>query len=121
MRIHLKVQIKNRTNGDNTFYEINGLKQKNKLTYYYNKEKYSLEINSFDKLILTRETSELNSKLFFEKNKTTTSLYSIKDQNITLEINIKTISIELFDTMIKIVYNLIDTDEIYEYQIEMSE
>ena len=121
MKIHLKGHLKDLTNNEITTFETQAIKNKNKLSYCINNEKYILYLKSPKQLILNRETEEINSTLYFENEKTKASIYNIKNNDITLEINIKTNHIELSDTTIKISYTVIDSDTEYEYKIEMSE
>lgn len=121
MKINLKGQITNLTNNEKKSFETKAIKTKNKLSYMLDNEKYVLYLPSVNKLILNRETPEINSTIYFEPQTITTSFYKIKDNDITLEINIKTNQMEITDTTIKIVYTVLDSSIEYEYKIEMSE
>ena len=59
--------------------------------------------------------------MFFELNKTIPSIYTMKEEGYTLEINIKTTYLNITDNLIVIHYDVIDSNESYEYYIEMSE
>jgi len=59
--------------------------------------------------------------MYFEKNKKISSLYTLKENNITLDIDILTNKLEINTNSIKIVYTIIDSNMVYEYNIEMSE
>lgn len=63
----------------------------------------------------------MQHSFIFEDNKITTSNYYIKDQNLELEINIKVLSMQIEENIIKICYLVNDTDNEYEYKIEVSE
>ncbi len=121
MKIQLKVQIKDITNNQITSFETTAKKSKNKIIYNIDNEKYQLYLETPNKLILNRETEEINSTLYFTKAKITTSIYHIKSNDIDLEINIKTDHIELSDKLITISYTVLDSDTKYEYKIEMSD
>lgn len=59
--------------------------------------------------------------MYFETNKKTSSEYTLKEKNISIPIDIKTTNIKLTETKINIQYTVIDSNENYEYNIEMSE
>ncbi len=121
MKIKVKGQIKDLTNNEKNNFETHAIKTKNKVSYQLDDEKYTLLLTLPNKLILNRETPMINSTLYFEKEKTKSAIYHIKEQDINLEINIKTNHIELSDTSILVNYTVIDSDITYEYKIEMSE
>jgi len=45
----------------------------------------------------------------------------LKESNTEIELNIKTESLLISDNSIEIVYMIIETDNIYEYKIEVSD
>ena len=59
--------------------------------------------------------------MYFEENKKIPSLYTLKANNITLEIDLLTNKLEMNENNIKILYTIIDSNIVYEYNIEMSE
>ena len=59
--------------------------------------------------------------MYFETKKVISSIYTLKENNITINIDILTNKIELNKKNIKILYTVIDSDIEYEYNIEMSE
>lgn len=97
------------------------IKDSKKITYYLEKEKYTLKIISPTRLILKRETSEIDSNIYFELNKVLPAIYTIKENNLSLEIDIRTNKLEINEEYIKVIYTVIDSNEEYEYYIEMSE
>ncbi|MBQ8682086.1 MAG: hypothetical protein IJ509_04165 [Bacilli bacterium] len=97
------------------------IKNNKKISYYLDKEKYTLFIADSQKLILNRTTNEIDSSLYFELNKTIPAIYTIKENNLSLNIDIRTNKIEIDNNYIKIAYTVIDSDINYEYYIEMSE
>jgi len=121
MKLSLKGSIKDITNDEISSFNLKGLKVKNKISYILDNEKYTLLINAPNRLILNRETEEINSTIYFELNTIKPSIYYLKRQNMNLEINIKTDSIIIEDNLIDIKYTVIDSDTKYEYKIEMSE
>lgn len=108
---------------DNELININvlGIKQKKSLIYPHEKDIYKIKILSADKLIIERNNDLIVSTLIFEKGKKTSSLYQIKEEDITLEINIKTKCLKITDNLIDIAYTIIDSNTDYQYKIEMSE
>lgn len=120
-KIQLKGYLKDITNNETTNIETTAIKNKDKISYYLDKEKYTLKTISPTKLILNRTTNEIDSTLYFEMNKILTSDYTIKENNLSLGIDIRTNNIELNNNYIKISYTVIDSDNDFEYYIEMSE
>lgn len=121
MKIKVKGYLKDITNNKIDSFSISAIKNKNKISYILNNDKYTLKIVSPKKLILLRENKDMNSILYFESNKCLSSLYTIKENNITLEIDIKTLKIVMNDNIINIIYLVKDSDNKYEYYIEMSD
>ena len=74
-----------------------------------------------NKLILIRENDEFKNVLIFNFNKETVSEYLLKENDLTIELNIKTNLVEIEDNYIKVRYLVIDSDNEYEYSIEMSD
>lgn len=120
-KIHLKGYLKDLTNNETTNINTTALKNNKKITYYLEKEKYILKIISPTRLILNRDTIEIDSTLYFELNKVLPANYTIKENDLSINIDIRTNKIELNDNYIKIMYTVIDSDTNYEYYIEMSE
>lgn len=72
-------------------------------------------------MILKRSNNELDSIIYFEKNKIIPASFTIKENNLSLNIDIRTDKIEISDNHVKVLYTVIDSDNSYEYHIEMSE
>ncbi len=121
MKIKVFGSLQNITDSEVLKIDTNAIKTKNKLTYSQNNEIYTLKILSTNKVILQRNAPEIASAMTFELGKTTTSLYNIKESNITLEINIQTKYLEVLENKIEIHYLVIDSNTEYQYKIEMSE
>ena len=120
-KINLKGYLKDITNNETTKIDVHAIKNKDKISYYLDNEKYIIKIISPTKLILNRTTNEIDSTLYFELNKILTTNYTIKANNLSLGIDIRTTNLEINDNYIKISYTVIDSDNNYEYYIEMSE
>ena len=71
--------------------------------------------------MIQRKNDLINSTLIFEENLKSSSIDYIKEEDITLEINIKTNKINLSNNTIDITYTIIDSNTDYQYKIEMSE
>lgn len=120
-KIHLKGYLKDITNDETTKIDTKALKNHQKITYYLDNEKYTLKIMNPTKLILNRNTNEVESTYYFEENKVLPTSYSLKENGLSLNIDIRTNKIEISDNYIKIQYTVIDSNNNYEYYIEMSE
>lgn len=120
-KLNIKGYLKDITNNEITKINTKAIKVKNKISYYLDQEKYTLKIISPTKLILKRSTKEIDSIIYFEENKILPSDYSLKDNNLSLNIDIRTDKINLNNEFIKISYTVIDSNNNYEYYIEMSE
>lgn len=120
-KINIKGYLKDITN--NQTYKINttAIKNNNQISYYLDKEKYILKIISSTKLILNRTNNEIDSTLYFELNKVLATTYTLKENNLSIDIDIRTNKIEINKQFIKISYTVIDSNNEYEYYIEMSE
>ena len=120
-KLNIKGYLKDITNNEITEINTKAIKVKDKISYYLDQEKYTLKIISPTKLILKRSTKEIDSIIYFEENKILPSDYSLKDNNLSLNIDIRTDKINLNNEFIKISYTVIDSNNNYEYYIEMSE
>ena len=97
-----------------------GIKDKHKLTYHEKDTKNILKINS-NQVILIRENEEFKNILIFTLDKNTVSSYLVKENNIELELNIKTTELTIKDNHINVVYTVIESNCEYEYNIEVSD
>ena len=120
-KIKLKGYIKDITNNQTSEISVKAIKQNKSITYYTDKEKYILKIISPIKLILNRNNTEIESTIYFETHKILPANYFIKENGLSLSIDIRTNKIEQTDQYIKIMYTVIDSNNDYEYYIEMSE
>ena len=120
-KINLKGYLKDTTNNSTILIETTAIMNDKRLTFYIENEKYILKIISPTEIILNRNNDEINSTIYFVLNKTKPAEYTIKENGLSLQINIKTNKIELNNEYIKISYTVIDSETNYEYYIEMSE
>ena len=121
MKIHLKGYLKDITNDEIINIDTFAIKKDNQITYYLDKEKYIINIVNPTKLILNRITSEIETTLYFEDGKTKNADYLLKENNLSLKIAIRTNKILLSNRYIRINYSVIDSNNDYDYYIEMSE
>ena len=120
IKIKVKGYLRDIDEGTITNIDTFGIKNKNKITY--NEETVTNTILQEDnKLILIRENNEFKNILIFDLNKETISEYLLKENDLTIELNIKTNLVEIEDDYIKVRYLVIDSDNEYEYSIEMSD
>ena len=120
IKIKVKGYLKYIDEGIITNIDTFKIKNKNKITY--NEETVTNTILQEDnKIILIRENDEFKNILIFDLNKETISEYLLKENDLTIELNIKTNLVEIEDNYIKVRYLVIDSDNEYEYSIEMSD
>ena len=120
-KIILTGYLKDITNREEISINTKAIKTAKKISYFQEKERYTIEIVSPKKLILNRVTDEIDTRLYFELNKTIPAIYTIKENNLSLRINIRIKELEINDKYIKVTYTVMDSNNDYEYYIEMSE
>lgn len=121
-------KIKKKINGylknitENTQEKINenAIITKNKLNYIKDNVKHTILFKE-NELILLRESTEFKNILTFSKNRSILSEYIIKEKNISVDIEVKTIDLMYNDKEIYIKYEITDSNTIYEYKISMEE
>lgn len=120
IKIKIKGFLKDIDEGTITNIDTFGIKNKNKITYKEETVTNTI-LQEEDKLILIRENDEFKNILIFDLNKETISEYLLKENDLTIELNIKTNLVEIDNNYIKVRYLVIDSDNEYEYNIEMSD
>lgn len=120
IRVKINGYLKNEIENENFRIDSRGIKTKNKITYQEDDIKSTINIGK-NEVILVRENDEFKNVLIFSENETTITEYLLKENGFVVELHIKTISLIVNDNIIEIVYQVIETDNIYEYKIEMSE
>lgn len=120
IKIRIKGFLKDIDEGTITNIDTFGIKNKNKITYKEETVTNTI-LQEEDKLILIRENDEFKNILIFDINKETISEYLLKENDLTIELNIKTNLVEIDNNYIKVRYLVIDSDNEYEYNIEMSD
>lgn len=115
--IRLSGYLKNITTKDTIRVDSTYKKTNNKIKYKQDNDTYEIIINK-DELYLIRDNKEINSTMHFKQNKYTTCDYKIKENDITLQIDLYTTKLSIKDNEILINYQVENTDN-YEYKIEI--
>lgn len=118
IKIQIKGHLKSLNNNDTTIIDTKGIKNKNKISYIQDDISHKLTLEN-NKIYLIRENKEFKNIFEFELNKLNKSYYLLKENNFEIDINIETQKIEQDDNKIIIIYKVLDSNEIYEYKIEM--
>lgn len=107
---------------DNEYEEIreNAILTKNKLTYIKDDIKHII-IFKENEIVLIRETNKFKNILTFSKNRSILSEYIIKENNLSVYIEVKTIELKQNDIELYIKYEILDSNNIYEYKIIMED
>ena len=121
MKLRIQTTLKNINENTIEKEETIAIKQNKKLIFKIKEDKYILKIISPNNVILNRNNNDIECTMYFNLNKKTNSLYTIKKEDYNLEIEIQTNFIKISDNSIIIHYNVIDSNSSYEYHIEMSE
>ena len=121
MKLNLISTLKNLSENSSIIEESIAKREKNKITYKINDDSYILKIVSPKKIVLNRNSQNLECTMNFEMNKTTSVIYTLKKEEYTIEIEIKTIFLNITENTIEIKYLVKDSNMDYQYKIEMSE
>lgn len=118
IKINIKTNLTNITENTNEINELKAIKNKNTITFMIENTKNKIIINN-NELVLIRDNPEFSQKIIFTSGKETKSEYFIKEYNTTLNINILTTNLTILPDKIKISYKIVDSEELYDYQIEI--
>lgn len=118
IKIKIKGYLRSIQNNQNSQINVIGIKNENKIQYILDNVKHKIEIKE-DKIVLIRENDEFKNTLEFIKNKESISYYLLKEKKFLVDINIKTKKLEYTNDKIKIVYEVIDSQDEFEYVLEM--
>ena len=119
-RIIINGYLKNITESEYTPINVNGIKTKNKISYIFNEERFILRLLSNKKIILERETNQTKNAIYFEHSKRIPSVYTLKENDLDINIDITTKFIEITTNSIKIIYLVNESNNEYEYFIKYS-
>lgn len=118
IKIAIKGHLKSINDNEKSVIDVIAMKKENKIQYILDNVTHKIELKE-NKIILIRENNEFRSTLEFIKGKKNKSYYLLKEKNFCVDINIETIELEYKDNFIKIVYEVLDSNEKYEYMLEM--
>ncbi len=118
MRIFIKGYLDNLTDNNHISIDSKGIKDHNKIQYFEDNTKNTIIIKD-DTITITRESTEFQNTIPFRLNEVTISTYYLKDNDLTIELSIKTNHINITDDTIIINYTVLESLCEYEYNIEM--
>ncbi len=119
-KIQIKGYIYNKSEKTKTNIEEKGIKIKNKITYYEDDIKTNIIINK-EELIIKRENNEFLNLIKLNIEKETDIIYYLKDQDLSINLPIRTKYIKLEDNIIEVKYKMLDSNSEYIYRIEIKE
>lgn len=111
--------MKNITENEIFDFDEKSIKNNNKITFSCDGVKTSIKINE-DNVVLIREGNDFINTFVFDKNNSCCN-YFLKENNYDVDIEIKTINIEIKNNSMYIKYLVIDSNCEYEYKLEMSD
>lgn len=120
IKVKIKGFLNNLTEKQEEKIDTTGIKKSNTINYIHNNIKYKLIIDK-NQLILQRENNEFSHEIIFNQNKTVKTEYYLKELHHSLEFNIETLSINILENKIDVTYKIIETENIYNYLIELSD
>ena len=120
IKIKVKVSLKNLTENTEELINTQAMKNSNVISYITDNTKYKLIIDN-NKVTLLRENNEFSHGMFFESNKNNISEYYLKESNYSIEFNILTTNLIIDKNKIDITYKIIESENIYNYVLEMSD
>ena len=120
IKIKVKGYLKNLTENKTDLINTTAIKKLNKINYLIDNTKYQVIIDN-EKITLLRENNEFSHGMIFQKNITNKSEYYLKESGYSLEFNIKTTKLNINDNKIDITYEILESENIYNYVLEMSD
>ena len=120
IKIKVKGYLKNLTENTEELINTQAIKNSNVISYIQNETKHKILIED-SKITLLRDGNELSHGMIFEENKTTKRKYYLKESNYSLEFNILTTKIKINKNKIDITYEILESENIYNYVLEMSD
>ena len=120
IKINIKGFLKNITENTQELIDTQSIKKDNKISYIIDNRKYILIIEN-NKITLLRENNEFSHRMIFIENSTILSEYYLKESSYSLDFNIETTKLIIKDNKIDITYKIIESENIYNYVLEMSD
>lgn len=112
--------LKNITENEIELINENAILNKNKLTYIKDNIKHTI-LYKENEIVLVRENKDFKNILTFSKNRSILSEYIIKENNLSLYIEVETLEIIKENNELCITYKIVDSDIIYKYKITMED
>ena len=119
IKIKVKGYLKNLTENTEELFNTEAIKNSNIISYIQDKTKYKIILD--DKVTMLRENNEFSHGMIFEYNKKHSSEYYLKELKYSLEFTIKTLKLNIEKNKIDIKYQIIESDNIYNYVLETSD
>ena len=119
IKIKVKGYLRNLTENTEELFNTDAIKNSNIISYINDKIKYKLIIDNKETLL--RENNEFSHGMIFECNKNYSSEYYLKELKYSLEFTIKTLKLNIEKNKIDITYQVIESENIYNYVLEMSD
>lgn len=120
MRRKIKSELKNLTTNEITNHNSNCIVNQNKIKYQDNDTSYEIRIKN-NEIIVIRDNSKFTHAMLFQKDKTHKSNYLLKESGLNLELNIKTRELDIKEDKIYIKYEILESNNIFEYKIELED
>ena len=120
MRRKIKSELKNLTTNEITNHNSNCIVNQNKIKYQDNDTLYEIRIKN-NEIIVIRDNSKFTHAMQFQKDKTHKSNYLLKEPDLNLELNIKTKELDIKEDKIYIKYEILESNNIFEYKIELED
>ncbi len=120
IKIKVKGKLRNLTENTEELINVNGIKNTNTISYILNEIKHKLIIED-NKITLLRENLEFSHGMIFIQDQNKLSEYYLKENNYSIEFNILTTYLLIENNKIEITYKIAETEQIYNYVIEMSD
>lgn len=119
IRVKIKGYLKNISSNEVLEFNEKGIKNNNKITYTSDNVKNIIKINN-NKIFLIRESDDFLNTFVFDKEKSVSN-YLLKENGYSLDLDVVTLYIDICEYSIFIKYKIVDTNNDYEFKIEMSE
>lgn len=111
--------LKNKTNNECTLFNEKAIKNKNKITYHSDNTKYVIKIYD-NKIIMIREGNDFVNSFVFEKDRGICN-YLLKENDYSFDIDINIKEVEIGESSMYILYEIVDSGYEYEFKMEMSD
>jgi len=112
--------LKKITEQETEIIKENAILNKNKLTYIKDNIKHTI-ISKEKEIILIRENKDFKNILTFSQNRSILSEYIIKENNLSVYIEVETLELNKKEYELCIKYKIINSNIIYEYKITMED